>query len=157
MIECIGPETLIAAQPFERLFHRRGGQPARDRAPRLGPRDEPGVRQHVQMFHHGRQRHRERFREFRHGALAAIGQTREQRAPRRVGERGERAVEGGILKLNHEVKHMTRGCFVKEGFGNRLSAAAVFPVRVRAGFRWVSGSTRPPQSCSRDQIAQPPR
>ena len=34
-------------------------------------------------------------------ALSPLFETREQRPPRRVGKRGEGAVEGGILILNH--------------------------------------------------------
>jgi len=55
------------------------------------------------MLHDRRQRHRERLREHANREFVVLREARQQRAPRRVGERRERAVEGGVFILNHTV------------------------------------------------------
>ncbi len=57
------------------------------------------------MLHHGRQRHVERPGKIadREGRVRFL-QPGKQRAPGRVGERGESAVQCGIVILNHKVK-----------------------------------------------------
>ncbi len=57
------------------------------------------------MLHHGRQRHRERLREFADGQVCTRGQTCKERTARWVGQRGESAVPWVFLKLNHEVAY----------------------------------------------------
>jgi hypothetical protein len=54
-IEIVGPEVLIAIEPGERLAHRFGGEPAGHDTSGLLARDQGRVRQHVEMFHDGRQ------------------------------------------------------------------------------------------------------
>lgn len=91
-------------EPLHGFLHRSGGEPAHDGAARLGPRDEPGIRQHIEVLHHGGQRHGKRLREFADGQVRAGGQTCKQGASRRVGQGGECAVQGRFRILNHRVK-----------------------------------------------------
>ena len=93
-------------EPVHRLLHGRRGELAGDGAPGLDPRDQPRVRQHVEMLHDGGQRHRERPREIAHRDGVFGIEPRQQRAPRRVGEGREGAVEGGSLIVNHRVNNM---------------------------------------------------
>ena len=67
------------------------------------------------MLHHGRQRHLERLCQFRHRDRGAFAQLREQRAPRRIGERRESAVERRVRIVNHEVKYRAAPSAVKDG------------------------------------------
>ena len=69
----------------------------------------PGVRQNVEMLHDRRQRHGEGPGKLAYGNVLALIELREQSAPRRVGKRGEGAVERGLLILNHVVKCRRRG------------------------------------------------
>jgi len=82
--EAFGPEALVVAKPIHRLLHRSCGQPARHGAAGLRARDQAGVRQHVEMFHDRRQRHRERPRQLAHRNAVLSAEPRQQRAPRRV-------------------------------------------------------------------------
>jgi hypothetical protein len=102
-VEIPGPEALVAIEPRHRLLHRAGGQPARHGAPGLLARDQAGVRQHVEMFHDRGQRHRERLRQLAHGDRVLAAEPRQQRAPRRIRERGKGAVKRLIAILNHIV------------------------------------------------------
>jgi len=102
-VEVLGPEALVAVQPIHRLLHRIGGQPARHGAPGLRAHHETGVRQHVEMFHDRGQRHRERLRQLAHRNAVVLAKSRQQRAPRRVRERGKGAVQDFISILNHMV------------------------------------------------------
>ena len=95
MIEAFAPEALVAVEPFIGFRHRFGAKPAGDRAAALVARDQPGIRQHVEMLHHRRQRHRERFGQRADREAVGLAQASEQSAPRLVGERGEGAVERG--------------------------------------------------------------
>jgi len=102
-IESAGPEALVAVQPVHRLLHWLCCQPARDRAAGLLARDQASIRQDIEMLHDRGQRHRKRPRQLAHRKLLAAFQPRQQRAPRRVRERGEGAVQGLIVILNHTV------------------------------------------------------
>ncbi len=55
------------------------------------------------MLHDRRQRHRERLRQFAHRDAVPAAKPREQRAPRRIRQRGEGAVQDLIVTLNHMV------------------------------------------------------
>ncbi|MBN9579966.1 MAG: hypothetical protein J0G37_00415 [Afipia sp.] len=88
-----GPEPLVAAEPFHGLFHRRRIQPARHRASGLGPDDQPGVAEHIEVFHDGGQRHRERLRQFADGDGFAALKFRQQGTPRRIGNGGKNPVQ----------------------------------------------------------------
>ena len=57
------------------------------------------------MLHDRRQRHGKRPGELADRKAFMFPELRNQGAPRRVGERRESAVEGGILILNHMVKY----------------------------------------------------
>jgi hypothetical protein len=65
------------------------------------------------MLHHSRQRHIERLREFADGHVRMRGQTRKERTPRGVGQRGEGAIQCVFIKLNHEVNYRALTCDVK--------------------------------------------
>jgi hypothetical protein len=90
------PETLVAVEPFHGVLHRPRRKLARDDAAGLFAGDQPRVGEHVEVFHHCRQRHRKRPRQFADGNAVALRETGEQRAPRRIGKRVEGAVESGI-------------------------------------------------------------
>jgi hypothetical protein len=60
------------------------------------------------MLHDGRQRDRERLGEFAHRKAVPVAKTRQQRAPGRVSERRERAVQRVVI-LNHEVRYHRAG------------------------------------------------
>jgi hypothetical protein len=102
-VESVGPEALVAIEPVHRLLHRLGGQPARDRAAGLFARDQSGVRQHIEVLHDRGQRHRERLRQLADRQAFAIAKPRQKRAPGRIGQRGEGAVQIAFLILNHTV------------------------------------------------------
>jgi len=101
--EILGPEALVAVEPVHRLLHRPGGQPARDRAAGLLPRDQAGVRQDVEMFHDRGQRHRKGLREFAHRKALAVAKPRHQRTPCGIGKGCKSAVQHIFLILNHMV------------------------------------------------------
>ena len=63
------------------------------------------MRQYVEMLHDRRQRHRKRRRQLANRGIRPLGEPHHERAPRRIGKRGESAVEGGGRKLNHVVKY----------------------------------------------------
>jgi len=102
-IESAGPEAPVAVQPVHRLLHRLRRQSAGDRAAGLLARDQAGIRQHIEMLHDRGQRHRKRPRQLAHRELLAAFEPRQQRAPRRVRERGKCPIQGLIVILNHTV------------------------------------------------------
>ena len=92
------------SEPVHRLLHGRSGQLAGDRAADFPARDQPGIRQHIEVLHDGGQRDGKRPSEIadRHGLLAL--ELGDQGAPGGVGKRGKGPVESGGLILNHVVK-----------------------------------------------------
>jgi hypothetical protein len=107
-IETFGPELLVAVEPIHGLLHRSGDERAGHGATGFPPHDQPGVGEHREVLHHRGQRHGQRPGEFGDGKIAAFPQPRDERAPGRVGEGGESAVEtavGGGWILNHKVKY----------------------------------------------------
>lgn len=90
------------------FLHRAGRKLHRHGAPGLGARNQASVGEHVEVLHHGGQRHRKRLREFADRDLIALAQAREQGAARRIGECRKGAVEirnchGSILDRNDEL------------------------------------------------------
>ena len=67
----------------------------------LLPRDEAGVRENVEMLHHGWERHRIGARKVADGCAAARLELRKQRATRGVRKRSKGTVEDLIFILNH--------------------------------------------------------
>lgn len=119
------------------LLHGRRRQLARDGAPALVARDQAGIGEDVEMLHHRGQRHPERLGQFADRHAVVLVEPRQQRTPRRVGERGEHAVErgafGGIFILNHEVKYWAAPLRSQPaGCENFQRLAAVVPEKVRA-------------------------
>jgi len=98
---------LITVEPLHGVFHRGGLERAAHGASRLASRDEAGVAQHVEVLHDSRQRHRKRLRQLADGKTVVVVQAGQQRAPRRVGERGKGVVQiafsRGVAILNHKV------------------------------------------------------
>lgn len=90
-------------EPIERCAHGRGLEAAVDGTADLLTRDEPGIGQHGHVLEDGRQRHGERGRELRHREAVATCEPLDDAAPRRVGERGECAVETCFGIDNHMV------------------------------------------------------
>ena len=74
------------------MLERRGRKLATDDPPFLGPRDQAGILQHVQMFHETGKRHVVRRRKLAHREAVAA-QRLEHMAPRAVGQRGEQRIE----------------------------------------------------------------
>jgi len=101
--ETFRPEALIAIAPVHRLLHRRRGQPARHDAAGFGARDEACIRQHVEMLHDRRQRHRKWLRQLADRDAVPLAKPRQQRPPGRVRERGKGAVQHLLAILNHVV------------------------------------------------------
>ena len=91
------------------FLHGRGRELAGDGASGFVARDQTRIGKHVEMLHDGGQRHLERFRQLADGNAVLFIQSRQQGPPCGIGERGEHAVErgvlGGILILNHKVKY----------------------------------------------------
>jgi hypothetical protein len=85
-VEPVRPEALVVIEPVHGLLHRGSGQLAGDRAANLVPRDQTGVRQHIEVLHHGGKRHGKRPSELTHGNALASVELRKQRPPRRVGK-----------------------------------------------------------------------
>jgi len=106
-VEIVGPEALVAGKPGQRPLHRLGGQSAGDDPAGLFARNEASVRQHVEVLHDGGERHRKRLRQFADRDRVAPGKPRQQRPPRRIGERGKGVVQIALPRpiaiLNHVV------------------------------------------------------
>ncbi len=64
------------------------------------------VRQHVQVFHDRRQRHRERPGQLAHRKALPLAQLRQQRASRRVGQGREGAIQRAFMTVNHRVNYL---------------------------------------------------
>jgi hypothetical protein len=90
---------VVAVKPIHRLLHRLRGKPACHDAAGLFARDQAGIRQHVEMLHDRGQRDREWLGEFADRKRVVIGKPREQRAPRRVSERGKGLVQELVGEL----------------------------------------------------------
>jgi hypothetical protein len=61
--------------------------------------------------------------DLRHCQLAVVCEAIEDRAPRRVSQRGKRAIELGIAKVNHMVKCRSARCGRQDGtLHNRVHA-----------------------------------
>jgi len=94
-------------------MHGLGAQPAGHGAAALVAGDQAGVRQHFEMLHHRRQRHRERRGQRADRQAIGLAQARQQSAPGRIGQRGEGAVERLYTIVNHVVKYTARATRVK--------------------------------------------
>jgi len=67
--------------------------------------DEPRAGQHIEVFHHRRQRYRERCGDLADGQLRLARQTVDNGSPGRIGKRSEGQIEPGIAIVNHMVKY----------------------------------------------------
>ena len=99
------PVALIVGEPVHSLLHRLGLELAGDGAAGLGPHDQAGIGEHVEMLHDGRQRHWEGARQLadRDGLLRV--EAGQERPSRRIREGGEGAVEQGAVIVNHKVNY----------------------------------------------------
>src|SRR5215210_2701374 len=86
------PGLLARLHPVDRLVERLGLEPARPPLRLPAADDQPRALEHLQVPRDRREAHRERLRELVDGRLA-LGEAREDRAARRVGEGGEREAE----------------------------------------------------------------
>src|SRR5215211_4804650 len=82
------PGALARLHPCNRLVERLGVQPAGAPLRLAATHDQPGALEHLQVARDRGQAHRERLGELVDRRLA-LGQARQDRAPRRVGERTE--------------------------------------------------------------------
>lgn len=99
------PEPPVGRDPGCGILHRFRLEPAPDFAPALLARNEVGVGEHRKVLGHRRQRHVKRRGE-RGDRASAARELRENRAPRRVGERGESAIKRTVFILNHMVRYV---------------------------------------------------
>jgi len=104
-IEAFGPEFLIAIEPFIGVVHRLCTQLAAHDAAILFAGDQPGIRQHIEMLHHRRQRHRKRLGQFADRQAVGFAQAHHQGAPGWIGECSKRAVQIWLQMVNHMVKY----------------------------------------------------
>jgi hypothetical protein len=75
--------------------------------------DQSGVRQHVEMLHDRRQRHRKRLGEQADRQIFFLAQLGKQGAPGWIGKCREDAIEVGFLIVNHLVKYKSIVAAVK--------------------------------------------
>ena len=117
-------------------------------APGLGALDQTGSRQHVEMLDHRRQRHVEPSGDLRHRQLAAVCEPVEDRAPRRISQRGKRAIELDIAKVNHMVIYRFARCGRQDGkLHNRVHEAtggSLGALTIMSALRWTSSATPSP-------------
>src|SRR5258706_12128951 len=86
------PVVTVAGQPHSRLAERLRLEMAEARGRPAVARDEPGLLEHLEMLGDSRLRHRKRRGKLGDGCVT-LGQPREDRAPRGIGERTEHAAE----------------------------------------------------------------
>src|SRR5471032_3057298 len=79
-------------------------QPHRHRVAGFRASDEAGIVEHVEMLHHGRQLDRKRLRELADRRTVLTLEPFEYRAPRRIDERREGAIEA-LVMVHHRGKH----------------------------------------------------
>jgi hypothetical protein len=112
-IEAPGPEALIKREPRLRIGEWAGLKPAAVRATADSPMNESGALKYADVLGGGRERHRQRLRQFGDGPLS-IGKTAKHVSPCRIGKRTEDAIQhariGGrtsptshLLLFNHMV------------------------------------------------------
>jgi len=97
------PEPAVLLDPARGEFHGPGHQAAAADATLFRMRHQPRPLEHAEMFVDAGEGHAEWTRQIRERRVAR-GQSGEDRPARGVGERGERDVEGEIVRLNHMVK-----------------------------------------------------
>ena len=99
-VEPVAPECFVLGEPFDRVAHRFRRQRAGHDPAGFTALQEAGLFQRAQVLHEAGQRHvRLRF-ELTYQPAARL-QCDQHRAPRRIGEGGERRVEPFIDILNH--------------------------------------------------------
>src|SRR6185295_10603759 len=89
--------------------HGPGNEAAVVHAALAPPGEQAGALEDAQMLRDRRQRHAKRLRELADGRVGRRGELREDRAPRRVGERLERRIERRATRIvNHMVNYYAR-------------------------------------------------
>ena len=91
-------------EPFARTLECALPEPATHHTPGLVPLDEPRAFQDAQVLDEARKRHAERLGELAHGVFPAF-ESRQDGAPRGIGERIEDSIEAGGLIVNHSVHY----------------------------------------------------
>src|SRR4051812_38457406 len=91
-VEPTFPESAVSLEPAADLSKGLGLQPAGPPLAGVRLRDQSRALQHNQVLRDRLHAYGKRFRQLLHGRLS-VRETREQRAPRRIRERGERAAE----------------------------------------------------------------
>ncbi len=106
------------------------------------------------MLHDRRKRERKRLRKLADRNAIALAELREQGAPRGIGQRGEGAVERGVLILNHVVKYRGGSPARQSGPSPGRRVAGSFPENCRssAARRDLCPSTRPWPGDIRGQV-----
>jgi len=101
LIELECPESAVLLHPGRGVTHRCGDERGPPRATLALYACEAGTLEHAHVLGDGRERHREARGELADRAIA-VRQARDDRAPRRIGQRGESGVERGMT-VNHVV------------------------------------------------------
>src|SRR5258708_7543455 len=118
-IETFVPEAPLIGDPRGGVFEGGRAEPADAMLAVAHSGDEGGVLEHLQMARDGRQRDGERGGKLVDRALAA-GKPREDRPARRIGKRGESAIEGvhhlTDSLINTDVKYRKRGAASSPSF-----------------------------------------
>jgi len=91
-IQLVTPESLVARHPRGGLLQRRGRELAAHDPTFLGPRDQAGILQHVQVFHETGKRHVVRGCKLADREAVAAQRLKDV-APRAIGQRSEQHVE----------------------------------------------------------------
>jgi hypothetical protein len=105
-LEALVPEAAVAVEPLVGGFERRRHQTQVVDPPVAPAREQARPFEYPQMLGDRGLGHPKRARELGDRGFGAVGQTRDHRAPGRVGERMERGVEsGGGRMVNHMVNY----------------------------------------------------
>ena len=96
------PKAAVAGDPGIGFPHGTGDEAAAAHPAVALPHDEPGSLEDAQVLGNGGEGHLKRLGEGAHGGIPR-GESRQDRPPGRVGERGERRIEGGRRIVNHVV------------------------------------------------------
>src|SRR5438477_13168686 len=97
-VETLLPKNAVALHPLRGLAQTVRLEPGRSQLGVASARDQPGILEHLEVLRERRKRHVEWLRELRDRRFPRR-ETGKDRAPRRIGDRGERRAEtvGGHL------------------------------------------------------------
>ena len=103
-VQALSPEFFITRKPRGSVVHRLGQERALYYASFFRTANQPGAREHAQVFHEAGQRHIMWLCELRDWQVASA-QGFQHRSARGIGKRTEHGVETIKLMLNHKVQY----------------------------------------------------